>query len=95
MFGLDDSIAGLGTGGSVVIVMAIAVLLGLRHATDPDHLTAVSSLLAAEDGPTTRRAAGLGLAWGVGTGPHSSSSGCHSSWSAQRSPTAFTRRRRS
>jgi cytochrome c biogenesis protein CcdA len=44
----------------------MAVLLGLRHATDPDHLTAVSTLLLAEKGGGMRRAAGLGLAWGTG-----------------------------
>ena len=37
----------------------------LRHATDPDHLVAVTSLVAAEDGDT-RKAASLGAWWGVG-----------------------------
>jgi len=68
MFGLDDRIAGLGTGETLLIVLGVAVLLGLRHATDPDHLTAVSTLLAGarEDGAGARRAARLGLAWGAG-----------------------------
>ena len=47
MFGLDARIAGLGTGQAFVVVAAIAIVLGLRHATDPDHLTAVSMLVAA------------------------------------------------
>jgi high-affinity nickel-transport protein len=65
MFGLDDRIAGLGTGQAFVVVAAIAILLGLRHATDPDHLTAVSTLVAGED--AGRRGAGrLGLVWGLG-----------------------------
>jgi hypothetical protein len=68
MFGLDEGIAGLGTGQTVAIVIAVAVLLGLRHATDPDHLTAVSTLLAGErdDGTGARRAGRLGLVWGAG-----------------------------
>jgi ABC-type nickel/cobalt efflux system permease component RcnA len=46
--------------------LVVAVLLGLRHATDPDHLTALSTLVLGNplDGP--RRATRLGLAWGTG-----------------------------
>ena len=68
MFGLDDRIAALGTGEALLIVIAVAVLLGLRHATDPDHLTAVSTLLAGEreEGAGARRAGRLGLVWGAG-----------------------------
>ena len=66
MFGLDDRIAALSNGGSVWIVLAVAVLLGLRHATDPDHLAAVSTLVAGGRDRAARRAGRLGLAWGVG-----------------------------
>lgn len=66
MFGLDQVISGLGKGGDPAIVLAVALLLGLRHATDPDHLVAVSTLVANEDARRARRAAGLGLAWGLG-----------------------------
>jgi ABC-type nickel/cobalt efflux system permease component RcnA len=69
---LDDAIAGLG-GGGLAMALVVAVLLGLRHATDPDHLTAVSTLVMSEgDDPpcggqaAVRRAGRLGLAWGVG-----------------------------
>ncbi|HEX2251523.1 MAG TPA: hypothetical protein VHH32_14340 [Gemmatimonadales bacterium] len=48
--------------------LLMAVLLGLRHATDPDHLTAVSTLLLNDRGSGSRRAAVLGLAWGLGHG---------------------------
>lgn len=65
MFGLDEQLAHLGAGEAFLIVAAIAVLLGLRHATDPDHLTAVSTLLAGERA-SPRGAARLGLAWGLG-----------------------------
>ena len=66
MFGLDDRIAALSNGGSVWIVLAVAVLLGLRHATDPDHLAAVSTLVAGGRERAGRRAGELGLAWGLG-----------------------------
>jgi cytochrome c biogenesis protein CcdA len=44
----------------------VAVLLGIRHATDPDHLTAVSTVVLSGGPEGGRRAGVLGLAWGVG-----------------------------
>ena len=46
--------------------LLVAVLLGLRHATDPDHLTAVSTLVLSEDRGGARKAGVLGFAWGLG-----------------------------
>lgn len=66
MFGLDESIAAIGSTESLLIVVVVAVLLGLRHATDPDHLTAVSTLVASDSEHGTRRARALGLSWGLG-----------------------------
>jgi ABC-type nickel/cobalt efflux system permease component RcnA len=66
MFGLDDRIAGLAGGGGLLVVLAIALLLGLRHATDPDHITAVSTLAASDERHGARRASALGFAWGLG-----------------------------
>lgn len=66
MLGLDDRIADLANGGSLIVVLLLAVLLGLRHATDPDHLTAVSTLVMTDRLKGTRRAGRLGLAWGLG-----------------------------
>jgi hypothetical protein len=66
MLGLDDQIAALGAGQTFLIVAAIAVLLGLRHATDPDHLTAVSTLVASGGDRTAGHAGRLGLSWGLG-----------------------------
>jgi ABC-type nickel/cobalt efflux system permease component RcnA len=66
MLGLDERIAALQNGEAVVVVIAVAILLGLRHATDPDHLTAVSTLIASDEERGTRRAGRLGLAWGLG-----------------------------
>jgi ABC-type nickel/cobalt efflux system permease component RcnA len=66
MFGIDESIADLGAGGGIVVALVVALLLGLRHATDPDHLTAVTTLMMSDDGRGPRRASSLGLAWGAG-----------------------------
>jgi ABC-type nickel/cobalt efflux system permease component RcnA len=66
VLGLDDWLAGLGQGGGIALAMVVAVLLGLRHATDPDHLTAVSTLVASDELRGPRRAGVLGVAWGLG-----------------------------
>lgn len=66
MFGLDDWIAELAQGGGLLIVLLVALLLGLRHASDPDHLAAVSTLIASDPEDGTRRAGRLGLSWGAG-----------------------------
>jgi high-affinity nickel permease len=66
MFGLDDQIATLSDGATLVIVIAVAVVLGLRHASDPDHLAAVSTLIASGKERAAASAARLGLAWGLG-----------------------------
>lgn len=64
--------------GGVAVAAAVALLLGLRHATDPDHLTAVATLVLSERPPGAggapgsaaavwgSRAGRLGLAWGAG-----------------------------
>jgi high-affinity nickel permease len=66
MFGLDERIAAFSDGASIWIVLVVAVLLGLRHATDPDHLAAVTTLVADGRERAASRAADLGLAWGLG-----------------------------
>jgi hypothetical protein len=66
MFGLDDSIAALSDGTSVWLVLLAAILLGLRHATDPDHLAAVTTLVAGGRDRAARAAGELGLFWGLG-----------------------------
>jgi hypothetical protein len=43
---------------------ALGTLLGMRHALEPDHLTAVSTLVTGER--SSMRAAILGASWGVG-----------------------------
>ena len=65
MFGLDEHIAAYSDGTSLLLVAVVAFLLGLRHAGDPDHVAAVSALVAGErDGAS--RARRLGFAWGAG-----------------------------
>src|SRR5437899_2901545 len=61
MFGLDERIAAFSDGASIWIVLVVAVLLGLRHATDPDHLAAVTTLVADGRERAASRAAGRGL----------------------------------
>src|SRR3954469_18501068 len=43
---------------------ALGSLLGMRHAFEPDHLTAVSTLVTGER--SSLRAAILGASWGLG-----------------------------
>jgi hypothetical protein len=66
MFGLDDWIASYSDGASLALVALVAVLLGLRHASDPDHLAAVGTLIASGRERAGRRATALGAAWGLG-----------------------------
>jgi ABC-type nickel/cobalt efflux system permease component RcnA len=66
MFGLDDRLAAYSDGATLTVVAIVAIVLGLRHATDPDHLAAVSTLVASARERAARRAAVLGLSWGLG-----------------------------
>ena len=63
--GLDAWLTGLFAGAPLLVALGIAFVLGLRHASDPDHLVAVTSLVAADDGGT-RSATRLGAWWGLG-----------------------------
>jgi hypothetical protein len=66
VLGLDDLIASYSDGAGLLLVSLVAILLGLRHATDPDHLAAVTTLIAGGRERAGRAAARLGAAWGVG-----------------------------
>lgn len=66
MFGLDESLAGISDGTMLLLVAIVAVVLGLRHAADPDHLAAVTTLVAGGKERTGRLAARLGFIWGLG-----------------------------
>jgi hypothetical protein len=62
---LDALLTGLMDGASVAVALVVAFVLGLRHASDPDHVVAMTSLVAADDGGP-RAAVRLGAWWGVG-----------------------------
>jgi hypothetical protein len=62
MFGVDQWIVHFSDGTTLLFVLGAAVLLGLRHASDPDHLAAVTTLVTNGRGGATR----LGLTWGLG-----------------------------
>jgi hypothetical protein len=62
---VDAWLTSLFDGAPILVALGIALVLGLRHASDPDHLVAVTSLVAAEDGDT-RQATRLGVWWGIG-----------------------------
>lgn len=70
MTALDGWLEGFMHGpASLGVVLAISALLGLRHASDPDHLAAVTTLIASEEDHDKVRKAGLmGLFWGAGHG---------------------------
>jgi ABC-type nickel/cobalt efflux system permease component RcnA len=66
MFGLDNWIAHFSDGTTLGLVVVVAIVLGLRHASDPDHLAAVTTLIATGRDRAARQAAHLGLSWGLG-----------------------------
>lgn len=49
---------------NIAAILALGFVLGMRHATDPDHVVAVSAIVAREK--TLRAAAPVGALWGVG-----------------------------
>jgi len=49
---------------SSALGIVLGILVGLRHAFEPDHLTAVSTLVTETHGPRT--GALLGVMWGIG-----------------------------
>jgi high-affinity nickel-transport protein len=50
----------------VLTAVVLGLLLGLRHAADPDHVLSVSAIVARHG--EARAAARVGLAWGLGHG---------------------------
>ena len=49
---------------SMATMITLGFLLGMRHATDPDHVVAVSTIVSRER--SIKRAALLGVSWGLG-----------------------------
>lgn len=62
---VDELLTSLLDGAPLAGVLALAVVLGLRHAADPDHLMAVTSLVATT-AADVRAAARIGAWWGLG-----------------------------
>lgn len=48
----------------LLTIVAVGFFLGMRHATDPDHVIAVSTIVTREH--NVKRSAWIGAAWGVG-----------------------------
>jgi cytochrome c biogenesis protein CcdA len=55
-----------GANGGVWIILLVSLLLGLRHASDPDHLAALTTLIASEEQERIKKATSMGLLWGLG-----------------------------
>ena len=49
---------------SLLPVLALGFFLGMRHATDPDHVIAISTIVSRYR--TARSAAAIGIVWGIG-----------------------------
>ena len=52
------------TDGALISVLGLGLILGLRHALDPDHIVAVSTMVS--DSKDVRRCSLIGAFWGVG-----------------------------
>ena len=70
MSAIDGWLEGLMHGSSGLgVILLVSLLLGLRHASDPDHLAAVTTLIASEEERKRAHKAGLmGFLWGLGHG---------------------------
>ena len=49
---------------SLLFTFITSLLLGMRHATDPDHVVAVTTIVTRER--SVSKAAGIGAVWGIG-----------------------------
>jgi ABC-type nickel/cobalt efflux system permease component RcnA len=49
---------------SLLAILALGFMLGMRHATDPDHVVAVTTIVSGHR--SVKRAALIGAAWGLG-----------------------------
>lgn len=47
-----------------ITILVLGFTLGLKHALDPDHVVAVSTIVSTE--PSRLRAAAVGISWGIG-----------------------------
>ena len=70
MSALDGWLEGFMRGpANLGVILLVSLLLGLRHASDPDHLAAVTTLIASEkERSRIRKATFMGFSWGLGHG---------------------------
>lgn len=70
MASMDSWLEGFMHGPSgLLVILLVSLLLGLRHASDPDHLAAVTTLIASEEQQKRiRKATSMGFSWGLGHG---------------------------
>jgi ABC-type nickel/cobalt efflux system permease component RcnA len=70
MSAIDGWLEGFLHGGvGFGVILLVSMLLGLRHASDPDHLAAVTTLIACgEERHQVRKAGIMGFLWGLGHG---------------------------
>jgi ABC-type nickel/cobalt efflux system permease component RcnA len=62
---VDEWLSAFMVGSPPLLVLFTSFVLGVRHASDPDHLVAVTSLVSTRDGDV-RSGVSLGAWWGVG-----------------------------
>ena len=93
MFGLDDWIASSPTARRSRSSSPVAVVLGLRHATDPDHLAAVTTLIAGTGDRAAGAPPGSGSPGASATRRRCSPSDCRSCSSSATCPSRCRRRR--
>ncbi len=53
-----------GHAGSFLAIVALGLVLGMRHSTDPDHVVAVSTIVSRER--SVKQGAVIGMMWGFG-----------------------------
>lgn len=70
MSAIDGWLEGLLHGqAGIGVILLVSLALGLRHASDPDHLAAVTTLIASEkEREKVRKAGMMGFLWGLGHG---------------------------
>jgi hypothetical protein len=91
MTGLDDWIAQSSDGKTLLVVVVVAAALGLRHATYPDHLAAVTTLIATGDPRSGRTARDSASSGASATRRPCSLSGCRSSSTPPTCPSPSSR----
>jgi len=52
------------TDGTLISVLGLGLILGLRHALDPDHIVAISTIVS--ESKSVRRSSLIGTFWGLG-----------------------------